>query len=149
MSETPTVDALTLDFVDRVDLVDIDVVQISINLEPAADQESVPSSDEIEPEFTISFDKHDEENKARFRVLLHIDFPGAGELNIELGAVYDLKDEDLDSLSGDVLTNFFNKVVMMTVFPYLRAEVTYLTGKAFGNPLTLPILKRGDVVFGE
>lgn len=148
MSAPSTIDDETLEFVNNIQLVEIDVLKMSIDLDIEAD-EYTPSTDEIEPEFGIAIDSHDELQRARFRVRVDISFPRTAQLTVEMGAVYDLGTTSLDDLDPDVITNFFNKIVMMTVYPYIRAEVSYLTSRTFGNPLTLPILKHGDVVFGE
>lgn len=149
MSDQTDLDTLTKDFLGKIHLADVDVIQISIDLGIAADENYSPESEEIEPEFAVAIDTHDEVNKARFRVKAHIEFPRTADLVVELGAVYDLGDARLEELDDAVITNFLNKVVMMTLFPYLRAEVAYLTSRAFNTPLTLPILEHGDIVFGE
>lgn len=42
---------------------------------------------------------------------------------------------------------FGNEVAVMTVFPYLRENVSDITSRVFGNPLLLPIAERGQLAF--
>lgn len=147
MSAETGIDQLTLDFINSIRLVDIDVTRISIDMKLDADDDLLPTDADLNPEFDVAVDINDEQNRARFRTKMTIDFPGSADLVVELGAVYELGELHLDDLKEGVIPNFFSKVVLMTLFPYFRAEVSYLTGRAFNQPLILPILEQGDVVF--
>lgn len=147
MDDKVDVDSLTLDFVNAIRLVDIDVTQISFTMKLEADEEYSPNDVDLDPTFDVAVDLNDQVNRARFRVKLSLEFPGTADLLVELGAVYDLGDQKIDDLPENVIPNFFGKVVLMTLFPYLRSEVSHLTSQAFKNPLVLPILEQGDVVF--
>jgi len=147
MSAETEIDQLTLEFIKSIRLVDIDVTHISIDMKLDVEDDSLPADMELNPEFNLAVDINDEQNKARFRTKMTIEFPGSADLIVELGAVYELGELHLDDLKEGVIQNFFNKVVLMTLFPYFRSEVSYLTGKAFNEPLILPILEQGDIVF--
>lgn len=147
MSARVEIDQLTLDFINSIHLVDIDVTRISFDMKLDADDDLLPDDADLDPEFDVAVDINDEQNRARFRTKLTIEFPGTADLVVELGAVYELGEIHLNDLEEGVIPNFFSKVVLMTLFPYFRSEVSYLTGKAFNQPLILPILEQGDVVF--
>lgn len=149
MPDSEVVDDATVELIHSIELIDIDVIRLNIDIELSADDADFDPNQAMDaPLFSIGIDLHDEEKKARFRVRLRMNFEDAGELDIEMGAVYDLGKVELDDLPEGVIMNFFNKVVVMALFPYLRSEVSYLTGKAFKQPYTLPVMKQGELVFG-
>ena len=142
-----SVDDQTRDLLQLVELLDVDLIKLSGVLDETADDEIILSFDgDLEPQFSLAIDSSDNPKKARFRLGLELTLPFA-EIEVEAGAVYDLGTAELDDLETPVLQNFINKVVVMTLVPYLRAEVTSLTSKLFRMPITLPILAPGEVSF--
>lgn len=143
--ESPPVDELdqlTLDLVNRLSLTDVYFLKTSA--ERADSSQDVTDETAYSADFSLSVDFKDDGSALRVCAKVGIELE-IGNVETEVAVVYSCDDENLGEIPSAVVENFVNRVAFMAAFPYLRAEVSSLTGKVFGNPLHMPVLTQDDV----
>lgn len=98
----------------------------------------------IDPTYQLRFDTADD-GEFRLRVTIEIETPHASIL-VEAAAEY-VASEYSGELTPDLLVEYTNQIGTMTLLPYLRQAVADLTQRVFGEPLLMPVMERGAIVF--
>ena len=102
---------------------------------------------EIEPEFSLQFARDNDAGKFRVRLKTLIESE-PGKIVVDAAAEYAVEsDVEVSTISDDLLLDFANRVAVFAIIPFLRQGVADMTQRVFGVPLTMPMYRRGELVF--
>ena len=102
---------------------------------------------EIEPEFSLQFGRNSGAGKFRVRLATLIESE-PGRIFVDAAAEYQVDPgTDVSSVSDELLLDFANQVAVFAIIPFLRQGVADMTQRVFGVPLTMPMYRRGELVF--
>lgn len=104
--------------------------------------------DPIQQRFAIKLDIHHDGDA--FRIGLRGGFEGPfGEVVAFAVASYSSETLQISEENNEAVLKFANEVGVLSLFPYLRHAIADLTTRISGDPLLLPTLRFGQLVFGE
>jgi hypothetical protein len=126
-----------------VDILELsDIVFYALTAERDDVIEELPSDPNVNQEFGLRVRHDGREYGARIRAELSL---SVGRVVVDVAAEYAaLEPFDLDQ---DVAIEFANDVAIMALLPYVREAVSTLTSRVFGQALTMPIVRRGQIQF--
>jgi preprotein translocase subunit SecB len=101
---------------------------------------------EIEPEFNLQFGRDDDAGRFRVRLKTLIE-SDPGKILVDAAAEYTVEGVDVATIPEDLMLEFANQVAVFAIIPYLRQAVADMTQRVFGVPLTMPMYRRGELVF--
>lgn len=83
-----------------------------------------------------------------FLVRLSMELTGeAGHIRVGVQAEYHAPDLQKGDISKELEMEFVNRVAIMTLVPYIRAEVAHLSGHVFRQTRTMRTIRPGDLDF--
>lgn len=102
---------------------------------------------DVEPKFSLQFARDNEAGKFRVRLATSIESE-PGKILVDAAAEYAVQpDIEVSSISEELLLDFANRVAVFAIIPFLRQAVADMTQRVFGVPLTMPMYRRGELVF--
>ncbi len=143
---TETRDIHTL--LDDAELMGVTFSEVSARRPRGVANFNQPLPSEVSPThgLTIGF----REDRRAFRIGISTELEVTdGEVAIEVIAEYELEQILVDEFSDDVMLDFVNRVAVMTLAPYIREAIASVTQRVFGSALTMPVIRPGDINFGQ
>lgn len=91
-----------------------------------------------------------EDGRVLFRIYLRmeLELPDA-EFVVEPAAIYSVEGEGERLMDKATMNAFANEVGIMVLLPYMREALADVSARVLGEPLLMPILQRGQLVFDE
>lgn len=145
MTDAPGLDRLA----SEAELIEIRPVEIRAthkDLIEADDRLTTPSDDENEAQ--LMFELSTDAGEAGFRLTLTAKVVGS-ELDVVIRVRGQYQMDDMTGIEDADLLEFANAVGVPNIFPFLRQEVSNTTMRVQGNPLLLPLIRPGQLVFAR
>lgn len=140
-----------LALVDKSELNDVQYHELHVkrsavnSAEVRAEDEPEDSTDSTNGTFGVRPQFRFDEESFGFRLVGEITSP-VGEVRVSVAGEYALLD-GAPELDRKLVKMFGNQVGVMALYPFLRESIATLTAKAFGTPVFVPLIERGDVEF--
>lgn len=102
------------------------------------------------PTYYLRLDRVRGDDKVLIRIYLRmeLELPDAHFI-VEPVATYSVGRSDERLTEKGVMNDFANEVGIMVLLPYMRQALADVSGRVLGEPLLMPILQRGQLVFDE
>lgn len=106
---------------------------------------------EFSPSFQMKIGVDSDTNQFLIRLKTTVESE-IGTVIVDAGAEYSVDGSNelhVDDIPESLMLNFVNNVAVMHLTPYIRQSIADMSQRVFGNPVTLPIMRRGELSFGE
>lgn len=106
---------------------------------------------EFSPSFQMKIGVDSDANQFLIRLITKVESK-IGTVIVDAGAEYSMNESSelhVDGIPEDLMLNFVNNVAVMHLSPYVRQSIADMSHRVFGNPVTLPIMRRGELTFGD
>ena len=130
------------DLVDSVAMSDVQFYELtSTRNESGKDVDDA----EIHPSFVLQIGHPSDGIGVRLAIEITI---GRGTIRADAGVIYHTTEkEDLISVSEEIGLEFVNRVGVLALMPYLREAIANISLRVLGTPITLPMLRAGQLTF--
>ncbi|WP_295124269.1 hypothetical protein [uncultured Leifsonia sp.] len=102
---------------------------------------------QAEPVYGLNVKGGDGSNTFRVGLRTEIQL-GDGSIVSEIEAEYALSTIPYASIEEQTKIDFANEVAIMAILPFTRQAIADITARVFGAALLMPIIQRGQLVFG-
>lgn len=150
MNENATIEVL----VNAAELMGIRYFQLNATIaDESHTSEELAALEDVEfsPSFKMKIGVDSDANQFLIRLIAKVESK-IGTVIVDAGAEYSLGDSSelhIDEIPEDLMLDFVNNVSVMHLSPYIRQSIADLSHRVFGNPVTLPIMRRGELTFGD
>lgn len=124
---------------------DLDHIQF-FKLSAEMDETAGPSDalEEPDPSYSLKFFSDDELLGVRVATKVNL---GVGTAIVDVAAHYRVHEPV--NISQEGLLDFANRIAVLALVPYIRQAVADLTQRVFGSPALMPVIRQGELTFGE
>lgn len=140
--EKPRVIQDIKDLIDRVIMTDVQFYELTCTRSDIGNNQD---DSEIHPTFTLQIGHPS--NGIGVRLAIEV-ITSDGSVRADAGVLYLTQtNEDIESVSEEIGLEFVNRVGLFVLMPYLREAIANITLRVFGKPITLPMLRAGQLTF--
>lgn len=143
-----------MDLVEDVEILAITFLEIAARRIEQGDEDTESDlddaddeGDQIQPSHLLQTGHRKDDHGFRIRVRTEIPLK-RGNVVSDIAVEYELSSLLASELSEELMLEFVNRVGVMALIPYLRQSVADVTQRVFGSPLTMPMIRAGDLQFG-